>query len=149
MTIESSELREIHPIYCYTPKGDTVTFNAIKDLVEKTAMTHDIPVAFEFGEIASGKNTTITLEDCLILYHPEHRHDYISFVFRIRRENDIAYISKNEYGTSQRVSNTDDVLDEAKKLKNPPRQLIEDDKELEAEKRYYLALRSVFEFIKC
>ena len=146
--IRSSELREIYPIYCYAPKGDTVTFASLKNLIGKTAKVHGIPVAFELNEITSRKSNEITVEDCLVVYHPKHRQDYINIVFRIRREADIAYISKNEYGTSPRMKSTN-MFDEASKLRNPLRKVIEDDKELEAEKRYYLALHAVFNFLKC
>jgi len=147
--IEASQLRELHPVYCYTPKGDTVTFESIRTLIKKDANKHSVPVAFAFDEITSGDVFAPIIEDCLVVYHPEHRYDYINIVFRIRREGDTAYISKSEYGTSQRVSNTDDVLREADKLRNPLRKIVDDDKEREAEKRYYLALRSIFEYIKC
>jgi len=146
--IRLSELREIYPIYCYTPKGDTVTFESLKTLIEQTATVHGVPVAFELSEITSSRAGSIAIEDCLVVYHPEHRQDYMSIVFRIRREADTAYISKNEYGTSLRLKSTD-ILNEASKLRNPLRMIIEDDKELEAEKRYYLALRSIFNFLKC
>lgn len=147
--IEIQQLRELHPVYCYTPKGDTVTFESIRNLIEKDANKHSVPVAFAFDEITSGDVFAPIIEDCLVVYHPEHRYDYINIVFRIRREGDTAYISKSEYGTSTRVHNTDDVLREADKLRNPLRKIVDDDKEREAEKRYYLALRSIFEYIKC
>ena len=142
-------MREIHPVRCYTPKGDTVTFEAIKNSIGKEAKNWGVPVAFSFDEIASGNVGDYIIEDCLVVYNPEHKHDYISIVFRIRRDGDTAYIMKSEYGTSSRLTNTTDVLDEAKKLRNPLRQIVDDDKELEAEKRYYLALHSIFEYVKC
>jgi len=146
--IDVAQLPEIHPVLCYTTKGDTVTLEAIKNLIDKDARKHGVPVAFAFDEIKSGSAATPVIEDCLVVYHPEHRHDYISIVFRIRRVGDTAYIMKNEYGSSPRMTHTD-MLSEAAKLRNPLRQIVEEDKELEAEKRYYLALRSIFEYVKC
>ena len=131
--INANLLRELHPIYCYCPKGDTVTFVAIKNLIRKTAKVSGVPVAFTFDEIKSEKSGVVTVEDCLVVYHPAHRHDYINIVFRIRREGDTAYISKNEYGTSQYLSDTDN----------------RDEKEREAEKQYYSALHAIFNFLKC
>ena len=133
--IDIVQLREIHPVLCYAPKGDTVTFEAIKRLIGAEAQKHGVPVAFSFDEIISEEADSVIVEDCLIVYHPEHTHDYISFVFRIRRDGDSAFIIKNEYGASPRMLSTD--------------MLTEADKELEAEKRYYLAMRSIFEFVKC
>jgi len=131
--INVSQLRELHPIYCYCPKGDTVTFAEIKRLLRKTAKVSGVPVAFAFDEIKSENLGIITVEDCLVVYHPAHRHDYINIVFRIRREGDTAYISKNEYGTSLYLSDTDN----------------RDEKEREAEKQYYSALHLIFNFLKC
>jgi len=131
--ISASQLRELHPIYCYHPKGDTVTFASLKRLLKQTAKVSGVPVAFAFDEIKSENSGVVTVEDCLIVYHPEHRHDYINIVFRIRREGDTAYISKNEYGTSQCLSDVDN----------------RNEKEREAEKQYYSALHSIFNFLKC
>ena len=131
--INASELRELHPIYCYYPKGNTVTFASIKRLLKKTAKVSGVPVAFAFDEIKSENSGVVTVEDCLVVYHPAHRYDYINIVFRIRREGDTAYISKNEYGTSQYLSDTDH----------------RDEKEREAEKQYYSALHLIFSFLKC
>jgi len=133
--IDASELREIHPIYCYTPKGDTVTFDSIKTLIERTAKVHFVPVAFELSEISSNNSSTVTIEDCLIIYHPKHRNNYINFVIRIRRDGDTAYISKNEYGTSSLLFNFDG--------------LNEEDENLIAEKKYYESLHAIFNFLKC
>jgi len=130
--INASDLREIYPIYCYTPKGDTVTFGSIKTLIERMAKVHYVPIAFEISEISSNNSGVVTIEDCLIIYHPKHRYDYINFVFRIRREGDTAYISKNEYGTSSLLINND-----------------KDDKELIAEKKYYESMHIIFNFLKC
>jgi len=114
--IDASELREIHPIYCYTPKGDTVTFDSIKTLIERIAKVHFVPVAFELSEISSNNSGTVTIEDCLIIYHPKHRNNYINFVIRIRRDGDTAYISKNEYGTSSLLFNSDGLNEEDESL---------------------------------
>ena len=41
------------------------------------------------------------------------------------------------------------MLREAESLRDPLRMIVDENKEREAEKRYYLALRSIFEYIKC
>jgi len=143
-----SELHELHPIYCYCPKGDTVTFASIKNLLVKTAKQAGVPVAFAFDEIKSEKSGDIIIEDCLIVYHPEHRHDYFNIVFRIRREGDTAYISKNEYGKSRLLSNTENIFD-TNDFYNSTEHGAYEDKEREREKQYYLALHSIFSFLKC
>lgn len=104
-------------------------------MIKKTAIIHAVPVAFASDEVSSWSADGLVIEDCLIVYQPKHRYDYINIVFRIRREGDKAYILKSEYGISPRISYTD-VLCEAKKLGKPLGKIIEDDKELEAEKRY-------------
>jgi hypothetical protein len=143
-----SELREIHPVLCYAPKGDTVTFKAIENLIKKEANKYGVPVAFAHDEIISDNDGSIVIEDCLIVFHPEHIHDYIKIVFRIKRDGDKAFIIKNEYGTSPRMTSTD-MFEEASKLRNSFMQIVENDKELEVEKRYYLAIHSIFKYVKC
>lgn len=146
--INISQLRETPLIYCYTPKGDTVTFEAIKREISKVAKAYGVPIAFAFDEIVSETCGKITVEDCLVVYNPEHVDDYFKIVFRIRRDNNIAYISKSEYGTSKRMncahafwSNNEDESSVS----------IDGtcDEEFHAEKNYYRALKIIFKFVKC
>ena len=120
--INLEQLNEIHPIYAY-PKGDTVSFDAIKRELEKIAKKFQVPMAFDYDVINSGNLLSPVIEDCLVLYHPEYKNDYRRVVFRISREGDTAFIGKYYFGEGRA--------------------------HCENEKNYYKALLAIFEFVKC
>jgi hypothetical protein len=72
-------------------KSSTKPFEATKKLINKTVKAHGISISFDYGEVSSGDGDSIIVEDCLIVFHPDHRHDYFNIVFRIRREGDKAF----------------------------------------------------------
>ena len=118
--IDLKQLTEIHPIYCY-PKGDTVSFEAIEKEIRKIADEFGIPIIIDTDKINSGSIIAPVIEDCLIIYHPEHRSDYRNFVIRISREGDTAFIGKFSLGDAGH----------------------------DEEKKYFKVLLAVFEFLKC
>jgi len=148
--IDISELKEIHPVVCYSPKGDTVTFDAIKSLINKTAKVHGISIAFDYDEVSSGDGDSVIIEDCLVVFHPNHRDDFYNIVFRIRREDDKAFIIKSEYGKSVLLENTYSLIDANEDVENKVSgEATPDMNLLEAEKMYYRSLMAIFKYIKC
>jgi len=145
--IDISHLHKLYPVHCYSPKGDTVSFEAIRDLVGKTARDFGVPISLFLDEIRTEDNGAIVIEDCLVVYHPEHRYDYFSIVFRIRRENESAFIQKNLYGKSLRLdrceaygsdSQDEDIVDS-----------ITRNEEHESERNYYRAMQAIFKYHGC
>jgi len=145
--VDAAKLHEIHPIHCYSPKGDTVSFKAIRNLLEKTAKDFGVPIAFCLEEITSEDRGSLVIEDCLVVYHPKHRQDYYSVIFRIRRERESAFIQKNVYGRSLRF-NPCDVFKNGSQDGDTMESTIED-AEYEAEKNYYRALQAIFKYHRC
>ena len=146
--IDISQLRETPTVYCYTPKGDTVTFKAIKREINKVAKAYGVPVAFAFDEIVFETCGNIVVEDCLVVYNPKHANDYYKIVFRIRRDGDIAYISKSEYGISKRMNCAYAFWSDDKDASSVSINGIYDE-EFHTEKNYYQALKVIFKFLKC
>ena len=148
--INVSDLRDIHPVVCYSPKGDTVTFEAIKKLINRTAKAHGISIAFDYDEVSSGEGDSIIIEDCLVVFHPNHRDDFFNVIFRIRREGEKAFIFKSEYGSSVQLEKTYTLIDAAQDVEksNSGSDNI-DISLLEAEQMYYRALMAIFSYIKC
>ena len=148
--IDISELKEIHPVVCYSPKGDTVTFEAIKSLINKTAKEHGIPIAFDYDEVSSGDVDSVIIEDSLVVFHPNHRNDFYNIVFRIRREDDKAFIIKSEYGKSALLEKAYNLIDANEDVENKVSgEATPDMNLLEAEKMYYRSLMAIFMCIKC
>ncbi|MDR2569494.1 MAG: hypothetical protein LBD23_04230 [Oscillospiraceae bacterium] len=148
--IDISDLREIHPVVCYSPKGDTVTFEAIKKLINRTAKAHGISISFDYDEVSSGEGDSIIIENCLVVFHPNHRNDFFNVIFRIRREGDKAFIFKSEYGNSAQLEKTYTLIDAAQDVEksNSGSDNI-DISLLEAEQMYYRALMAIFKYVKC
>ena len=148
--ISVSELRDIHPIVCYTPKGDSVTFEAIKNLINRTAKAHGITVAFDYDEVSSNEGGTNVIEDCLVIFHPKHRHDFFNVIFRIRREGDKAFIIKSEYGISAQLEKNYTLIDaEQDEEASAPGTSSLDYNIIDAERDYYRSLMAIFSYIKC
>lgn len=50
-----------------------------------------------------------TIENCIVLYHPEHQYDYFKFCIRIATEGSYAFISCNDFGQSKQMNKADRV----------------------------------------
>ena len=52
----------------------------------------------------SGGLFNSTVEDCIVLYHPEHRNDYFKFCIRVGRQGTYAFVSVNDFGQSKQMA---------------------------------------------
>lgn len=77
--------------------ANNMTLADVKNAVESKALTLQLPVAFCSEQIKKGGMLNSSIVDCLVIYHPEHRSDYIKFAISI--ENSFIYI--NEFGESK------------------------------------------------
>lgn len=69
----------------------------VKVAIESKARIRQLPVAFYNEQIKKGGMLNSSVVDCLVVYHPEHRNDYIKFAISI--EDSI--ISIKEFGESK------------------------------------------------
>lgn len=101
--IKVDELREFRPgVRC--KDGDGVTLQGIQTVLQEEAQNMGIPVAFRSDEVKSGGFLNTSLEDCLVMYHPEHPDDYFKICFRVAHQGHYAFISINDFGQSKQVS---------------------------------------------
>ena len=77
-----------------------VSYETIQAAIAAKAEEYGIPVAFENDVIRSGGLFNKQEEPCLVLYHPEHPHDYFRNCITFHTQGIVAYIDINYYGFS-------------------------------------------------
>ena len=106
--IKEDELREFRPVVRYRD-GSEITLQAVQNALEAAANSIGIPVAFYEDQVKSGGIFNKTIENCIVLYHPEHQYDYFKFCIRIATEGSYAFISCNDFGQSKQMNKADRV----------------------------------------
>lgn len=97
--IQEKDLQELRPQAKYE-NGKNITLHTIQAAASKAAQERDIPVAFYTDQVKSG-GFGGSVENCLILYHPDHPKDYFSISVRIKYQEDYAFISMDTLGVSK------------------------------------------------
>jgi hypothetical protein len=100
--IKADELREFRPVVRYKD-GNGITLQTVQEALEDCAQNMGIPVAFYDEQVKSGGMFNKTIEDCIVLYHPEHRSDYFKICIRVGRQGNYAFVSANDFGTSKQM----------------------------------------------
>lgn len=80
--IKIDELREFRPTYRFED-GASISLEAVQNALAAEAEKHDVPVAFYADQVKSGSLFNKQIEDCIVMYHPEHRYDYFTFCIRV------------------------------------------------------------------
>ena len=87
--------------------GGAVTLGTVQEAVKACAEEHGIPMAFETDQIKFGGMIGGHVEDCLILYHPEHPKDYFVFPVTVSYQSNYAYVSIFCAGESSQMKKQD------------------------------------------
>lgn len=98
--IKIDELEEFRSPVRYQ-NGTGITLQTVHDAIIKCAMNMNIPVAFTPDKVKSGGLFNSVVDDCLIMYHPKHKNDYIKFCIRVKYQGSYAYVYINAYGQSK------------------------------------------------
>ena len=106
--ITAAEGRECRPVV-RSRDGSERTVQAVQNALEAAANSIGIPVAFYEDQVKSGGIFNKTIENCIVLYHPEHQYDYFKFCIRIATEGSYAFISCNDFGQSKQMNKADRV----------------------------------------
>ncbi len=104
--IKDTELREFRPTVRYQ-NGEGITLQIVQEAINECAMEMGIPVAFISEQVKSGGMFNSSIEDCLVMYHPEHERDYFRFCIRVRRQGLYAFVSINDFGQSKQMAKAD------------------------------------------
>lgn len=159
--IKADELREFRPTVSYQ-NGAGITLKTVQDAIKERAMQIGIPVAFTRDQVKSGGLFNSSVEDCIVMYHPEHERDYFRFCIRVRRQGSYAFVSVNDFGKSSQITK-DDRAEFAKadrrgksmsyKIGSMIGQSIanigKSKQKLEEEQMYYQCIFDIFDEIVC
>ena len=155
--IKADELREFRPTVRYQ-NGEGITLSTVQAAIKACAMNMGIPVAFASNQVKSGGLFNSTVEDCIVMYHPEHERDYFKFCIRVKRQGAYAFVMVNDFGQSKQMSkaNTADFMKQDRKGKSMSykvgsmigqglRTLGKSSQKLEEEQMYYQCVFDIFD----
>lgn len=83
--IKDTELREFRPTVRYQG-GEGITLQTVQEAIADCAEKFGIPVAFASDQVKSGGLFNSSVEDCIVMYHPEHERDYFKFCIRLENK---------------------------------------------------------------
>lgn len=101
--IKADELREFRPTVRYQ-NGEGITLSTVQDAIKDCAMKMGLPVAFIGDQVKSGGLFNSSVEDCVVMYHPEHERDYFRFCIRVKHQGTYAFVSVNDFGKSSQMA---------------------------------------------
>lgn len=101
--IKSALLRELRRFQCDDAQEE-IHLDSVKFGFEALANEASIPLATKREQVKSGGLFNSMVEDCIVLYHPEHENDYIKFCVRVNRKGKYAFVDIDEYGISAQLS---------------------------------------------
>lgn len=155
--IKANELRELRPQVRYQ-NGEGITLNTVQEAIKDCAMKMGIPVAFKGDQVKYGGLFNSSVEDCVVLYHPEHENDYFKFCIRVKHEGSYAFVSVNDFGDSKQLKKEFAAEFAKQDRQGKPmsykigsmigqglRTLGKNEQKLEKEKMYYQCLNDIFD----
>lgn len=83
------------------PHAEGITLDGIKSFINRQADEHQIPISVEYDQLKVGNMLTGSVEECLVVSHPEHKKDYFNFCIRLRRQGTIGFLSVDSFGSSK------------------------------------------------
>lgn len=101
--IKADNLREFRPSVRYKD-GSGITLQTVQAAIKDCAQGMGIPVAFYNEQVKSGGIFNSSVEDCVVMYHPEHENDYFKFCIRVGRQGSYAFVSVNDFGQSKQMA---------------------------------------------
>lgn len=157
--IKADELREFRPQVRYQ-NGEGITLRTVQEAIKDCAMKMGIPVAFRGDQVKSGGFFNSSVEDCLVMYHPEHEKDYFKFCIRVKHQGMYAFVMINDFGQSKQMkkANTAEFMKQDRKGQSMSykvgsmigqglRTLGKSSQKLEEENMYYQCVFDIFDEI--
>lgn len=146
--IKADNLREFRPTVQFK-NSSGVTLSAVQEAIEKCAEDMEIPVAFYDDQVKSGSLFNSSVEDCIVLYHPDHMHDYFKFCIRTKRQGRYAFVSVNNFGESKQIAKANYAENSKKEGGSMLDRLImtagRNKQKLEEEQMYYQCIFDIFD----
>lgn len=101
--IKEDELQDYMP-ELRIQNGNGITLSVIQKAIQDCADKYGIPVAFCNEQIKAGGLFKSKVDDCIVVYHPEHMKDYFKYVIKITNQGTYAFVSVREYGESKQLN---------------------------------------------
>ena len=101
--IKIEELQEVRPTYRFED-GANIDLTAVEREIGKKAAEKQIPVAFERDKVKSGGLFNRKIEDCTVLYNPNHKKDYFRFCIRVQHQGAYAFVLVESMGVSKQLA---------------------------------------------
>lgn len=148
--IKADNLRKCHP-GVRIKNGSGITLPAVQTAVEKGAEDIGIPVAFYDDQVKSGGLFNSSVEDCIVMYHPDHERDYFKFCIRVGRQGSYAFVSVNNFGESKQIAKAN-YAENSKREGGPMLDRLvmtigRSKQKLEEEQMYYQCIFDIFDEI--
>lgn len=100
--IKIDDLDEFRPKKGYMDGGN-VSLESIQSRLTAEANSIGVPVTFYHDQVKAGGLLNKTVDDCIVMHHPDHKSDYYWFCFRVQRQGNMAFVHINIGGTSKQV----------------------------------------------
>lgn len=101
--IKDKDLRQYQKPIRYT-NGSDITLESARSAFMNRAMNYQIPLEISMDQVKSGGMFNSEIQDCLVLFNPQHKKEYIQYVVTIRRQGTMAFVSVDNYGTSKNAT---------------------------------------------
>ena len=101
--IKADTLIEFRPAVRYRD-GANIDLNLVQNAITNCAKESGIPVGFYNEKVGSGSLFSPTLEDCIVLWHPEHKGDYFRFCIRVSHQGSYAFVTVHAFGQSSQMA---------------------------------------------
>ena len=101
--IKSKELRQYQPTVRYAD-GRGINLAVVQNALMEQAVKYQITVQFYNDQVKEGGLLNSDSTDCIVMFHPEHRNDYIKYVISIKRQGTMAFVAVDNYGISKNIA---------------------------------------------
>lgn len=85
--------------------GEKIHLDMVAEGLATLADSYGVKIAFAKDQVKFGDLLDNTVENCIVLFHPEHRNDYISTVFRVKHLGRYAFMYLDDMGVSKNFKN--------------------------------------------
>ena len=75
----------------------------IQRRIRECADKYNLSVTFSSEQVKSGGLFNSSVENCIVMYHPEHEKDYFKFCIRVNYQSDISILSVDTFGQSKQM----------------------------------------------
>lgn len=102
--IKEKEIIEARP-QIRIPNGRDITEKELIAALKAEAQETGIPIAFTTDQIKFGGFIGGSVEDCIVVYHPDHQRDYFNTAIRLTHQGSYAFLTIYRFGTSRLLGN--------------------------------------------